>query len=559
MSEIILCTDTEITEFQIFDFSIAPDLLLYSYVPMALISVAFGLFILLSAKKAAPGTRFFFFLLSIVFSVHLLNELLQWVYIPAGLMFFGWGVSLLLHALIAYALFNFVVSFAYNKPPSFKTNLITTALFLPIILLIPTELSLLGFDPDWCGAIDGPIWMYMYLLEAITTVSFLLLCLYSGFSYIKKRTLQRKKEVLLFSSAFLFSLIFFGSEFLGSITHFYEINFVGPIGMLLFLTSFTFMIVRYGVLNIKLIGAQVLVVALVSMIASQLFFVNTPTLKILVLSNLLLSILGGHFLILSVLKEVRQRKELEVLTTKLEAANSRLRELDKQKSEFVSIASHQLRSPLTAIRGYASMLAEGSFGKMPEKAAESAKRIEDSAKLMAMSIEDYLNVSRIESGNMKYNNSDFNVRDMVDNLCDDLRPEALKKNLILLFRSNLQSRGVVHADVGKTNQIIHNLINNSLKYTQKGSVSVFVRDDIKKKRVYIDITDTGIGMSKETIAKLFHKFSRADNANSVNVSGTGLGLFVALKMAQAMGGDITCQSEGDGKGSTFTIELPLAM
>jgi signal transduction histidine kinase len=205
------------------------------------------------------------------------------------------------------------------------------------------------------------------------------------------------------------------------------------------------------------------------------------------------------------------------------------------------------------------MLAEGSFGKMPEKAMESAKRIEDSAKLMAMSIEDYLNVSRIESGNMKYNLSDFNLRDMVDSICDDLRPEALKKSLILLFRSNLTSRGLVNADVGKTNQIIHNLINNSLKYTQKGSISVFVRDDVKKKRIYIDITDTGIGMSKETAGKLFHKFSRADNANSVNVSGTGLGLFVALKMAEAMGGTITVQSEGDGKGSTFTIELPLAM
>jgi signal transduction histidine kinase len=82
---------------------------------------------------------------------------------------------------------------------------------------------------------------------------------------------------------------------------------------------------------------------------------------------------------------------------------------------------------------------------------------------------------------------------------------------------------------------------------------------MKKKRIYIDISDTGIGMSKETAAKLFHKFTRADNANSVNVSGTGLGLFVALKMAEQMGGTITCHSEGDGKGSTFTFELPLAM
>jgi signal transduction histidine kinase len=88
---------------------------------------------------------------------------------------------------------------------------------------------------------------------------------------------------------------------------------------------------------------------------------------------------------------------------------------------------------------------------------------------------------------------------------------------------------------------------------------VFLRDDIKNKRIYMDITDTGVGMSEKTIHALFQKFSRAENANKVNNSGTGLGLFVASKMAEAMDGKITAESEGEGKGSTFTLELPLAM
>jgi len=176
---------------------------------------------------------------------------------------------------------------------------------------------------------------------------------------------------------------------------------------------------------------------------------------------------------------------------------------------------------------------------------------------MASAVEDYLNVSRIESGNMKYNMADFNLREEVEKITDDVRPSALKKGLVLLFRNKLNSKGVVNADVGKSVQIIHNLINNSLKYTPKGSLTVLVRDDLKTKKVYVDVTDTGIGMSQETIDKVFGKFERADNANSVNVSGTGLGLFVAQKMAHAMNGDITAHSEGDGKGSTFTFELPL--
>jgi signal transduction histidine kinase len=128
-----------------------------------------------------------------------------------------------------------------------------------------------------------------------------------------------------------------------------------------------------------------------------------------------------------------------------------------------------------------------------------------------------------------------------------------------LFRTDLKSRGIVTADIGKTVQIVHNLINNSIKYTPRGSISVFMRDDVKLKRIYVDIIDTGIGMSEKTIDTLFQKFERASNANSVNVSGTGLGLYVALRMAEAMGGTISAHSEGDGKGSRFTLDLPLSM
>jgi signal transduction histidine kinase len=117
--------------------------------------------------------------------------------------------------------------------------------------------------------------------------------------------------------------------------------------------------------------------------------------------------------------------------------------------------------------------------------------------------------------------------------------------------------GVVNADPGKTQQILHNLINNALKYTPKGSILVYVHDDMVTKRVYVDIIDTGIGMSKATIGDLFEKFTRAKNANTVNIKGTGLGLFVARQMARAMNGDVTAHSEGEGRGSRFEFVLPL--
>jgi histidine kinase len=204
------------------------------------------------------------------------------------------------------------------------------------------------------------------------------------------------------------------------------------------------------------------------------------------------------------------------------------------------------------------MLLDGNFGMPPEKMKEPIARIHESAKLMALSIEDFLNVSRIESGNIKYELTNFNLKTQTEHIVDDLRPEAVKAGLLLLSRSDIKGTAVVYADTGKVHQILHNMINNAIKYTPKGSITVYMRDEIKRGKFVLEVTDTGIGIPADIVDKLFQKFSRAKNANQVNISGTGLGLFVARAMAQAMGGDITAESAGEGKGSTFTLTLPLA-
>jgi signal transduction histidine kinase len=453
----------------------------------------------------------------------------------------------------------FIYSYIYKKNIPFKYAGVIALLALPVILFLPTKLNVLAFNISTCEAVSGPLISYVYFLGSLAILSLIVAVILFLKSYFKNKDPLKLERIALLIGSILFLVFLTFSEFFAVFTGDYEVNLLGPIGMLLFILSITFIIVKYKTFNIKLAAPIALVFGLWGLVFSLLFVHTIQTVQIIVSLTLVLLVSFGLALIRSVRQEIKQRERIELLAKDLERANIRLKELDKQKSEFVSIASHQLRSPLTAIRGYASMLAEGSFGKLPDKALESAKRIEESAKLMAMSIEDYLNVSRIESGNMKYNLSDFNLRDMADNICDDLRAEAMKLGLVLLFRSDISSRGIVNADVGKTSQIIHNLINNSLKYTPKGSISVLVRDDIKKKKVYVEITDTGIGMSEKTQQTIFQKFERANNANSVNVSGTGLGLYVALKMAEAMGGDISAKSEGDGKGSTFTFDLPLAM
>lgn len=350
--------------------------------------------------------------------------------------------------------------------------------------------------------------------------------------------------------------------YLGGITNYflwYDIP-IPPFGNILvtfYVLMVSYAVIRYKLFNLRVIVAEFIVFSLWILAVVRLVLSNNSVDYLYNSLYLVAVIIIGILLIYNVRREVSTREEVQKLASKLEKSNQRLKALDKQKSEFVSIASHQLRSPLTAIRGYASMLTEGSFGKFPKKAKEPLERIAESARIMALSIEDYLSVSRIESGNMKYENSVFKLPERVEKTVDDLQGEAVKSGLLLMYKNKATTEGKVHADEGKVQQILHNLINNALKYTKEGSIDVVIEGSKKDKEITVSVIDTGIGMSEETLATIFQKFQRSKNANSVNVHGTGLGLYVALKMANDMGGDIVADSEGDGKGSTFTFSLPI--
>jgi signal transduction histidine kinase len=436
-------------------------------------------------------------------------------------------------------------------------------LVLPTLVTTFLGLNLVGFDTSICESLENEnVVFYTYVAQFI----FILATLHLGISKYRTATVKKKKDEILLATVgvTLFLLFFFLANFFVLILINYTIidyayNFAiyGLFGMPILLAYLTYLIVKYQAFNVKLIAAQALVFGVVVLIGSEFFFVSSTSNIILVGVTFVLACIGGYFLVRSVKNEVEQKEQIEKLAKNLEHANERLKILDRMKSEFVSIASHQLRSPLTAIRGYASMLLEGSYGVFPPKAREAITKIDDSSRYMALSIEDYLNVSRIESGNMKYEIGDFNLKEVAEKVVDEMRPIALKKGLLMVFRSDCNGSCSVNADIGKTRQVITNLIDNAMKYTPKGSIDVVAHDDMKKKKMYVTIKDTGVGMSKETQGEVFEKFTRAKNANRINVTGTGLGLFVAKKMVQEMGGRVWAESEGEGKGSTFHIELPL--
>jgi len=546
-----ICLDTENPN-SLFDFTLAPDLLYYSYIPILFTSLIFGLIIIRNRSSGFTLHHKIFFFLTLAFSLHISNELIQWTVVPASIMYFAWSLVPLYHTLIALLVLYFCYVYVFKKDAPRIYKILSAIVVVPIIVFLPTSLNINGFDIVNCDALNGVLWKYVLTLKIFVIVILLGMVIKEFFNY---HTLN----IIIYLASLLFLVIFFGAEQVGYYTYEFEFNLIGPIGMLVFLTLITYLIVRFQAFNIKLIATQALVFGLLFLIVSQFFFIESKVNMLLNTLNFILLTIGGLILIKSVQKEIRQREEIQKLAKGLEKANNRLRELDKQKSEFVSIASHQLRSPLTAMRGYASMLIEESFGSVNEKQKEILSHIQDSSKMMASSIEDYLSISRIESGNMKYEYSDFNLRELTEQLVEGLQVDATNAGLLLLFKSEMTAQGIVHADKGKVYQIIHNLLNNSIKYTPKGTVTVFINDDTEKKTINVQIIDTGIGMNQATISKLFEKFSRAQNANEVNIKGTGLGLYVARALARAMNGEVTATSEGEGKGSVFTFTIPYVM
>lgn len=231
----------------------------------------------------------------------------------------------------------------------------------------------------------------------------------------------------------------------------------------------------------------------------------------------------------------------------------RLKEVDQLKDDFISMASHELRSPMTIIRGYADVLLN-----TPGLAAESkvyVKKIEDGAIGLDAFIADMLDVSRIEQGRMQFNMSRVDVRRVVEAAVHSFDVLAKEKGLALSFSQGAGGDGpFAYVDQERLRQVLVNLIGNAIKYTPKGEVEV--SQSVQDGRLSIRIRDTGLGISAEHREKLFQKFYRIHTSETEAITGTGLGLWITQQMVHEMGGTITVESIV-GVGSHFIVSFPI--
>ncbi len=339
---------------------------------------------------------------------------------------------------------------------------------------------------------------------------------------------------------------------------YYVWNWVGQLSVAIAPVVIVYGIVKYKIFKIELLLADLLVFILI--IQSFLTFIisNSTSEYIRDALILILNLVIGVWLIRNVESYVKVNKLLNASIEKMNRLNAHLEEISQKKTEFLSIATHQLRAPVAIIKGQLSLILEGSYGKLPEEIKKPLKKVYLSSERMANTITDFLNVSRIEQGRMEYIFSEVNLTELVKSVYNELINFAKEKGLELKIElcKDMKKDIFIHADKDKIRHVLFNLVENAIKYTENG----FVQIEMCKSgpsRVKIAVKDTGVGIDKEDLDNLFDKFIRAKNVYGVNVEGTGLGLYIAREIVYKHNGRIWVESKGLGKGSEFYVELPV--
>jgi signal transduction histidine kinase len=495
--------------------------------------LALAIIVLNRNHHSITSRSFFFF--SIVTVFWGLSNYFLYKFVDPEISILALRIHIFLTIWHSYAFYQLAAVFPSEHkdlPMWHRYVLLPLAFFASALLLVPflfnqlsTLISVEEFtDPEKSDGI---------MLAGIVTFSFLaagLITLFRKIHHTKGD--ERRQNVLMFTGMSLTAGLLLLFSFILPIG-FHNYNFV-PFGALFIFPVIVF--TAYGIYIVEMFHVKNVFAGIFT------FFLCVVSLVELILSDnieqLLLRIL---VFVLTLVLGVQLVKN----TFEIELAND-------QKSELMTFATHEIRTPITVMRGYASILLDGDKGAVPPQVVDLLQKIMISGNEVISLLSQYLNKSKIELGQVQYVFQKVDIVELVNEVLGIFQVNADQKGIKLTKRLNNEGKTFVMADRGKIKEVISNLIDNSIKYTPKGSVDVSVTRTGGK--VLIAVRDTGVGITEDTMSALFREFSRAD-VQKVNILGTGLGLYLAKIFVGAHNGQIWAESDGKDKGSQFYVEL----
>lgn len=473
------------------------------------------------------------------------------------------------------------------------------ATIVSAINISPLTYKSISFSPD--GSIipqTGP----GLIVCGMFIIPIFIASIYAMFRNSRTAKQRDRKQILI--ALFLF-LISFGTQIVTSfvIVAMFNNTSLVPLGNFLtfiFIVAITASILKMKLFGINIISSLAFVVILVVLVFVDILLAkNTQEIIYKTIVFLSVSFIAYQF-IKSILTEAKQRNQLEYYSYQLNVANARLKQVDALKTEFISMASHELLTPISAIEGYLSMIVDEHIVKITDpKLNKYITNVYQSSKRLARLVSDLLNVSRIEQGRLLVQKSIVNIEDLVTSVIEELKFKSQTAQVRLTTNYRLPSnKALVYADADKIKEVVVNLCGNSLKYTKPGGQAIVtvdvwptntivqhyghMADHVQKNQngngdgaiqkivnasytkmigdyqIVVSVTDNGVGIAQEDIGKLFQKFSRVGDWTTQAVQGTGLGLYVSRALVEMHHGKIWVESAGVGKGSTFFFSLPFA-
>jgi len=397
----------------------------------------------------------------------------------------------------------------------------------------------------------------LFIFYAVYILAYMIIggCGYLVFTYYKSKDIQRTQILyvllgLSISGSIAVVINLFLQPYIPV-----ELFRLGTYAVI-FVPAFTaYAIVTKKLFNIKIVATELLALTLWIILLIRTILSSNPQDFAINLTISICVTIFGILLIKNVIVEVEQSKEIKKAYEIEKQAHQDLIELDEAKTNFMLVTQHHLRTPLSVTAGFMDLLIKGNYGKIDSNALDIIKRSDESIRKEIEVVNDLLTVSSFQLGK-GYVQFEQNVpiKDILEDIVKDLKPVADNQKIYLKFES-IDPIPNISADKKQIRMALQNIIDNAIKYTKQGGVDVKIK--LEGDKVKIEIKDTGMGMTPEDQKELFKAFHRNKESWAANATGKGIGLFLTDQIIHAHSGKIWAESEGPGRGTIFSIELPI--
>ena len=505
------------------------------------------------------------------------NKIWLWFNLSATIWSFGyfamistsakevaWISQVIMHlaaTLIPVLYLHFILEITKKITRHRKMLIFAYILSLVFLFLTPTRLFIQDVVPKYIFdfVVDaGPLYIFF-------TGYFWMWAIYAAIVLFLTYREKTGQEALQLKYIMFSQIGFLGGGSVFFLT--FNIN-IPPYPLILF--SLYPLVITYAITEHRLFNIRIIATELLTFVIWIFLFARTilsTTLQDLIINGSLFVavIFFGVLLIRSVMKEVEQREELERLNKEIERAYGvekkarvELERLGEAKNQFIMATQHHLRTPLTAMMGYIDLLLTGSYGKISKKVRETLFKLQISTNRLIRTVNEILDISQFQLGKEVVQlKDDVDSGAILQEMYEELEMEAKTKGIYLKLQKPARPLPKIKADPEKLKMALYNVVDNAIKYTSKGGVTLGAK--VTDSKLQITIRDTGMGISKEKLPTIFGRlFERGKGAQKAFTTGRGIGMYITYQIIKAHKGKIWAESEGEGKGSTFFIELPIA-